>query len=177
MSDNVKNVDYVTFPKTYEKYKWYKPILVIIISFIITFILEGLIIIGSYLTGGNWFCNNCFWGWKGGLNSAISVLSADLIIFIFIPSLYLATIIVKDRHFSSYSSSRGGWNYKLYFKSLIILVILYLIYQSLDIAINGAKGAFQFSTLFLLLIVTVPLQSIAEEYFFVEFLYKQGVHG
>lgn len=51
---------------------------------------------------------------------------------------------------------------------------MYLIYQSIDIAINGAKGAFQFSTLFLLLIVTVPLQSIAEEYFFVEFLCKQG---
>ena len=31
--------DYITFPKTFENYKWYKPILVFIVGFIIFLLL------------------------------------------------------------------------------------------------------------------------------------------
>ena len=55
------------------------------------FILGGLILGGTYLIGGADLVISIFGGWKGGLNSAMSVLSADLIIIIFIPSLYLAS--------------------------------------------------------------------------------------
>ena len=135
------------------------------------FILNGLILGGCYLIGGSDLVIYVFGGLKGGLNPAMSVLSADLIIIMFIPSLYLASKIVNDRPFSSYCSSRGGWNFKLYFKALIIPLILYLIYQSIDTAINGANGTFKFSIIFLIVIfVTVPLQSITEEFMFRGFL-------
>lgn len=39
-----------------------------------------------------------------GLNSALPIIITDLIIFMFVPALYVASKIVKDRPFSSYSS-------------------------------------------------------------------------
>lgn len=107
---------------------------------------------------------------KGGyeaLSSPTVLLYTDLMIIMFIPAFYLTSKIVKDRPFSSYSSSRGGWNYKLYFKALIIPIILYLIFMGASVAIKGPEGTHQFSIAYLIIICTiVPLQSIAEEYMF-----------
>lgn len=90
-----------------------------------------------------------------------------MLIIIFIPSLYLASKVVKDRPFSSYSSSRGGWNFKLYFKALAIPLILYIIYMGADAVITGPKGTSNLSIAFLaVILISVPLQSIAEEYVF-----------
>ena len=81
-----------------------------------------------------------------GLNSALPIIITDLIIFMFVPALYVASKIVKDRPFSSYSSSRGGWNFKLYFKALIIPLILYIIFQFIEITVNGARHVSIFNT-------------------------------
>lgn len=167
MSVNDKIMDYVTFPRTFENYRWYKPILVFIISLIITAVLGGVIFLVSYLGFGMEFTKFLIGGGIEGLNSPLPIIFTDLIIFMFVPSLYIASKIVGDRPFSSYSSSRGGWNLKLYLKALIIPVILYVIFGYLDIAINGGKGTYQVSILFLItLLIAVPLQSIAEEYIF-----------
>ena len=156
--------DYVTFPRTFENYAWYKPIIVFIIATLIMAIIQGLVVFGISLTFGLDVLRS-FRG--GGLNSALPIIITDLIIFMFVPGLYVASKIVKDRPFSSYSSSRGGWNFKLYFKALIIPLIIYIIFQFIDIAVNGAKGTYQVSILFLIVIfIAVPLQSIAEEFMF-----------
>ena len=85
----------------------------------------------------------------------------------FILALYIASKIVNDRPFSSYCSSHGGWNFKLYLKALVIPVILYIVYSFIDNAIFGSNGVYQVSLLFLIvLLVSVPLQSIAEEFIF-----------
>jgi len=42
------------------------------------------------------------------MNAEIGEIYSHLGVAILLPSLYLATKIVKDRPFSSYSSSRGG---------------------------------------------------------------------
>ena len=94
-----------------------------------------------------------------------------MLIIILIPSLYIASKVIKDRPFSSYASSRGGWNFKLYFKALIIPLILYIIFMAADTAITGPKGTYQVSIAFIIVIlISVPLQSIAEEYIYRGFL-------
>ncbi len=156
--------DYVTFPRTFENYAWYKPIIVFIIATILMFIIQGVVFLGIALVFG---LDELRTLGSSGLNSAFSIIITDLIIFMFVPALYVASKIVKDRPFSSYSSSRGGWNFKLYFKALIIPLIIYIIFQFIDIAVNGAKGTYQLSILFLIAIfIAVPLQSIAEEFMF-----------
>ena len=44
MSEN-KFPEYITFPRTFEKYRWYKPILVFIIGTIVYIILQALILV------------------------------------------------------------------------------------------------------------------------------------
>ena len=167
MTTNGKISDYITFPKTFENYRWYKPILVFIVSLIIMFILSAVILGVFYLLVGFDFIRLVFQGGYEALTSPLAILFADLLIIVFIPSLYLASKVVKDRPFSSYSSSRGGWNFKLYFKALVIPLILYIIYAGAETAITGPEGTSQFSIAFLaVILISVPLQSIAEEYIF-----------
>ena len=164
MTENNEITDYITFPKTFKEYRWYKPILVFIIGFIIMIILQGILMIAfaaifgisapSLASGGYEMLNN-EWG----------DIFTNLGIIIMIPSLYIATKIVRDRPFSSYSSSRGGWNFKLYLKALIIPFIALLVYNGLETAIKGPQGTFHFSLVFLIVsIILIPLQCIAEEY-------------
>lgn len=167
MTMNDKISDYITFPRTFEKYRWYKPILVFIVGFIIALILMAIIIGFFYIISGPDFVMSVFRGGYEVLNSPLAILLTDLLIIIFIPSLYLASKVVKDRPFSSYSSSRGGWNFKLYFKALAIPLILYIIYMGADAVITGPKGTSNLSIAFLaVILISVPLQSIAEEYVF-----------
>ena len=168
MSNNEKISDYITSPRTFEKYAWYKPIIVFILATIIMFILAVLMTLAASQVFGVDFIKFVLGKGIEGLNSAIPIIFTDLLIFMFVPGLYLASKIVKDRPFSSYASSRGGWNFKLYLKALIIPVILYLFYQGIEIAVTGANGGTsQVSILFLIvLFITVPLQSIAEEFMF-----------
>ena len=131
------------------------------------FVVGVLMSLVTSLVFGLDFLKFVFGGGIDGLNSAIPIIFSDLLIFMFVPGLYLASKIVNDRPFSSYASSRGGWNFKLYLKALIIPLILFLIYQCIEIAVIGGKGTPQFSILFLIvLFISVPLQSIAEEFMF-----------
>ena len=52
MTMNDKISDYITFPRTFENYRWYKPILVFILSLIILSILMVAIVAVFYLTAG-----------------------------------------------------------------------------------------------------------------------------
>ena len=166
MTINDKITDYITFPRTFENYRWYKPVIVFIVTFIIMFILGILTVAAFYIMEPD-LVKSVFQGGYESLISPMAILFTDLLIIIFIPSLYLASKVVKDRPFSSYSSSRGGWNYRLYFKALVIPVILYIIFMGVDAAVNGPAGESHFSIAFLaVLLVSVPLQSIAEEYIF-----------
>lgn len=171
MTMNEKIADYITFPKTFENYRWYKPILVLVLSIIIMSILSGITISAFYIMAGPDFIRSVFYGGYEILVSPMAMFFMDLIIIMFLPSLYIASKVVKDRPFSSYSSSRGGWNFKLYFKALIIPMILFIIYMAAETAIKGPQGTSHFSIPFLLvLFISVPLQCIAEEYMFRGFI-------
>ena len=164
MAENNNITEFISFPKTFEKYRWYKPILVFIIGLIIMLILQGIIlIVFSAIYGENII--ELFTGGYEVLNTEWGEIVSDLSVIIMIPALYIATKIVRDRPFSSYASSRGGFNFKLYLKALIIPFIALVILQCLDIAINGPEGTYHFSILFLITsLILIPLQCIAEEY-------------
>ena len=157
--------EFITFPKTFEKYKWYKPILVFIIGLIINVLLVVTIYFIFSIAYGENYIDGFLNGGYETLNNALGTIIIDLSIITMIPSVYIATKIVKDRPFSSYASSRGGWNFKLYFKALIILFILFLAFELIETAITGQTGTYHFSIPFLIIsLILVPLQCIAEEY-------------
>ena len=158
--------DFITFPKTFDNYKWYKPLLVLVVALIIYGILQGIILFASYELYGLEFLNSFSQGY-GFLDSQAGQIIADLSLIIFIPALYIASRIVKDRPFSSYSSSRGGWNFKLYFKALAIPLIMLIIFEAIEVSINGSRGIYHFTwPFFIASLILVPLQCIAEEYMF-----------
>ena len=168
MTMNDKISDYITFPRTFENYRWYKPILVFILSLIILSILMVAIVAVFYLTVGPEFVKSVFSGGYEALTSPMAILFTDLIIIIFIPSLYIASKIVNDRPFSSYSSSRGGWNWKLFFKCFLIAIVIVGIPALItNLVEGGGDGINRFTVLsFVALTIMGPLQCIAEEYIF-----------
>ncbi len=167
MKENNETSEYITFPKTFENYKWYKPIFVLILGLLIMIILDSIITLVFSQIYGKDFITSLTNGGYEILNTEIGEILTNLGVIIMIPSLYLASKIVKDRPFSSYVSSRGGWNYKLYLKALIIPFIMYIIFGAIDFAIKGPEGTAHFSWSFLILtLILVPLQCIAEEYVF-----------
>ena len=169
MLENNEQSDFITYPKTFEKYKWYKPILVFIIAFIIYLIFGVLVDAIFGMVYGEHFINSISVGGYETLNNPVGEVYSDFIVIIMIPSLYIASKIVRDRPFSSYVSTRGGWNYKLYFKALIIPFVLIMLYSAVGLVIGGKdpNAVYHFSWLFLIVaIIFVPLQCIAEEYVF-----------
>lgn len=163
--------DFITLPRTFEKYRWYKPILIFIIGFILMIIFQLLIeeiFSGFY---GHDFVDNLMNGGYEVLNNAVAEIFSDLGIIIMIPALYLASKIVRERPFSSYISTSGRWNFKLYLKALAIPLVLFIVFNAIDAAITGPEGTFQFSLIYLVvLIIFLPLQCIAEELVYRGFL-------
>lgn len=166
--NNDKISDYTTFPRTFENYKWYKPILVLIVSLVLIAIFEVLVVGFFYILFGFDFLKSVLSGGYEALSSPMAILFADLIIIVFIPTLYLASRIVKDRPFSSYASSLGGWRWKLYFKCMAVPLVIYVIFNIASSLTDGsAINIQQISPLmFIAFAITIPLQCIAEEYLF-----------
>lgn len=89
------------------------------------------------------------------------------IIFI-VPSLFIANKIVGYRPFSSYATSRGGWDWKLYFKCFLIIFVVYIVFTVISVSLNpNAKFNNQFTVwTFIAFLIAIPLQCIAEEFGF-----------
>ena len=166
MSENDnKFPEYITFPRTFEKYKWYKPLLVLVIGAIVYLILQTLVMVIFGIDYGFDAISPLVRGGYSSLNSEVGSYISYLSVAIFIPSIYVASKIVRDRPFSSYSSSRGGWNWKLYFKCLTIPLAIYLIYNIISAIVNGRQGPNTLTlTFFVICLIIIPLQCIAEEY-------------
>ena len=171
MSENSTNEfpDYITFPRTFEKYKWYKPLLTIVVTVVVYAIFQGILgIIFGAIYGHDFISAMFTLKYETLTSSDATVYLSYLSVGIFIPSIYIASRIVRDRPFSSYSSSRGGWNWKIYLKCLTIPLIIYVIYNAINFAIHGANGnASQISSIALIIcLIIIPFQCIAEEYVF-----------
>ena len=165
--NNKEFSDFITLPRTFEKYRWYKPILVFIIGLILMLIFQ--VVVEETFSGlfGEVFINNLINGGYEVLNNPLAEFFSDLGVIIIIPALYIASKIVKDRPFSSYISTSGKWNFKLYLKALVIPLVLFIIFSAITAAITGPEGTFKLSLPYLIVIfVFLPLQCIAEEFAF-----------
>ena len=170
MSENEnKFPDYVTFPRTFEKYKWYKPLITLVFVIILYFIFQVILVLVFKAIYGNTILNMIINGGYETLNTSdASVYFSYLSIAILLPIIYIASKIIRDRPFSSYASSRGGWNWKIYFKCLLIPLALYLVFEVISILMGRESGSnSQVSVIALILSsILIPIQCIAEEYAF-----------
>lgn len=167
MNDN-QIPDYITYGRTFKQYKWYKPILTIAVTLIIYIIFQIILTTIFVIIFGESLFTNMNMGYESMNYADAGNIYGFLIIFLFIPSIYIASKIVKDRPFSSYSSSRGGWDWKIFAKSLIVAFAVIGIISVLDLAIEGGGiGANKLTAgAFIIFVIVIPLQCIGEEYFF-----------
>ena len=85
-----------------------------------------------------------------------------------IPAFWIASKIVRDRPFSSYSSARGGWNFKIFFLCMLLALVFVAAPVTVRIYLaTGFKSDVRLSLAgFLVILLLGPLQCIAEEYLF-----------
>ena len=85
-------------------------------------------------------------------------------IALMIPSFFISSKIVRDRPFSSYLSSRGGWNWEIFAKSLLVALVAYGIITLVEFLIFGVEFDNKFTILtFLAMVIVTLFQSFAEE--------------
>ena len=159
--------DFTTLPKTFEKYRWYKPIFIIILAVIIYFILTILFANLIYICCPGIsvmdFLNGEIYTFGG--------ICGLLLVTFMIPSIYIPTRLIYKKSLASQISSAGKWNWNIYLKAILISIIVFLVYSMVEIWIDQIPivNHFTIATFILCLIVTA-FQSFAEEYVFRSFL-------
>lgn len=164
--------DYATFPRKFVSYRWFKPLLVALLTVVFMLIFEAAVMLSAII----WSGNINFLNTVGTSYDDMDVFSGPGALFelgaiaVFLPALALAALIVRDRPFSSYSSSRGGFKWSAFAKCAGIVLAIYAIDFILEAALIPGEPL-RVEILFsidglLMCIVLIPLQSFAEEYIF-----------
>ena len=122
MKTNNTNIpEYTSYPKQFAPYKWYKPLLEIILATAAIFIV-GLIIgcaaIGA-ARGSGVDIKGIFSGGYDDLNiySTLGAIVTLAPVAMMLPGTFIGIRLVNSRPFSSISSSRGGFDFKLFYLS------------------------------------------------------------
>ena len=172
MEPENKVYEYTTFPRQFLAYKWFKPLLVGLLTAafmgVANAILAGL---GFALLGGDQVAlNHVLDRNSAEFYQGLGVVIALGSVACMIPAVALAALIVKDRPFSSYSSSRGGFNWGAYFKYLVVSFVVFgalMAVFSLVSPDTSGDGANKFTIVgFIVLAVLVLFQGAGEEYVF-----------
>ncbi len=179
-STNAKEHSYPVYGRQFKSYKWYKPVIVGVLFFIFYLLFAGLLMAGMVFIAGQGATPDVFIERLKSMfaNSYDAMELADAMqsivslgsVAVMIPALWLASAIVRDRPFSSYSSSRGGWSSKVFWRTFPVAFICIGIPIIIDnLFYYHNLGNFQMKfTLASFAVVTIlgPLQCIAEEYLF-----------
>ena len=174
--ETVRAPEYTSYPRRFLPYRWYKPILTALISaalylffvLILVFLCLGV----DYATGADHF--SALLGGYDTLDaySAVGALLTLGSIAYMIPALLIGALVVRDRPFSSYASSRGGWDFAVFFRCLcgaLLLCGVPVVIQT--IFFDEPTGVIRFTVAgFVLCTVLTPLQCAAEEFLFRGFL-------
>ena len=171
-ANSPKSYKYATFPRQFLSYRWFKPILVALLTGVFMIVFQVILFLTAYIWSGDPNFANSF----GDTYESMNIFTGPgaLVEFggigVIVPALALATLIVRDRPFSSYSSSRGGWNWGGFVKCLGIAAALMGILTIVQFALSpediGAPTV-QFSMASLVVcLLLIPLQCLAEEYLF-----------
>ena len=167
-----QSYEYTTFPRAFVTYAWFKPLLVALLTAVFSFMILGItILIGLLWLGDSGLVIEALMSksspyfYSGpGLLMAVGGVSGML------PALALAERIVRGRPFSSYSSSRGGWNWAAFVKCFVLAAIVFgaeVLAMAFGMPDAEADGINKFTIIgAIICIVVVPLQSAAEEYIY-----------
>ncbi len=164
--------DYTSYPREFVTYRWYRPLITGALFLVFNFLFQLILIfvLSAAADGGLAKIMEIS---SGGYDSFDAHTGPGVLVTlgsaaVMIPALALANLISGGRTFRSYSSSRGGWNFRLFFKCLAIALIVVGIPVAIDyIFIDGRMSPLKFTLPgFILLTVIGPLQCIAEEYAF-----------
>lgn len=163
--------EYTTFPRRFVTYKWFKPLIVGLITVLFAFLCQmmSLALAGLWLGDYNLIreaterSSEHFFTGPGAFLAIGGVASL-------LPSLAIASRIVGDRPFSSYSSSRGGWNWGAFAKCLVLAAIVFggaIVTDALLLPDPAADHVNRFTMIGLLVcLIAVPIQATAEEYIY-----------
>ena len=161
-----KNPDFITYAPQFEGYKWYKPILVLVIAGILLSILSMAVVL--IYSGGNASAIRAIGGGYNGLNTyTFKGLVALLGTGLMLPACLIAIKLVRERPVSSYFYSRDKWSWKLFIYPLIITLAVLIIPSIYLIYAHGLKFENHFTILTLILTLAItPLQTCGEELMF-----------
>ena len=165
--------EYATFPRQFLSYKWYKPILVFALAFVFMTVFQVVIILAAVIWQGDLSLLESMTAGYDGMDafSGPGAFAEFGSIAVMLPSIALAALIVRDRPYSSYTSSRGGWNWGAFAKCLIVAVVVMGISTFVTAFIPSdapePDHVIQFTVVgFIVCTVLLPFQCIAEEYVF-----------
>lgn len=158
--------EYTTYPRRFDAYRWYKPLLVGLLFLIFDAIFGlGLIelltkaLFGATVSSTG-YDDMDFFSAAGAFNNGAAAAAV-------IPCLILAALIVKDRPVSSYFSSMGGWRWKVFLKTLAAAFVIMGIPTIVLHLAHGRTGDMRFTIVgFVLLTLLAPLQGVGEELLF-----------
>lgn len=181
---NTKQHTYPTYGRQFASYKWYKPI----IAGVVFLIVYMCIYLGSFIGVG------ILYGVAAGdmdpLDTMLSSMTTSYDdmkvtgamdnlmnlgpLALMIPALWLTALIVRDRPFSSYSSARGGWSSRVFWRVFPVAFLcagVPILVEELLLN-HGYRNFSMNFTIAGLVALTVlgPLQCVAEEYLFRGFL-------
>ncbi len=165
----VSEHDYPTYPRRFISYRWFKPILVALIFFVLYMgAAVTIVVAGAVNQGGIENVMNIAGSYDSMDVASVSGILLNLgSLAIAIPILALAARIVRDRPFSSYSSARGGWDWGVFGRMLLLALLICGVPNLIWILLDHGPLDNHFTLFsFLLLTVMGPLQCIAEEYLF-----------
>lgn len=161
--------EYPTYPRRFISYRWFKPLLAGLL-FAVLYLGSNvaIVLLGALNQGGLESVMKI-----AGSYDTMDVSSGPGILLnlgslaIAIPLLALTALIVRDRPFSSYSSARGGWDWSVFGRMMLLALLVCGVPNLVWILLDHGPLNNQFTiATFLLLTVMGPLQCIAEEYMF-----------
>ena len=170
---NINDRDYYTFSSFRKRYKWYDPLLTasLALVFLIVFLFMIVMLSGviSLLDTGNFFAAlDTPSGYEGVdfYTPAGVILSFGGIAVIY-PAILLAALVTRERPLHTFISSRGGWNWKIFFVGLFAAFLANGLPQIIEWVVQGGLKDITFGFTFwgfICFLILLPFQCLAEEY-------------
>lgn len=161
--------EYPTYPRRFISYRWFKPLLAGLL-FAVLYLGSNvaIVLLGALNQGGLESVMKIAGSYDSmDVSSAPGILLNLGSLAVAIPLLALTALIVRDRPFSSYSSARGGWDWDVFGRMMLLALLVCGVPNLVWILLDHGPLNNQFTiATFLLLTVMGPLQCIAEEYMF-----------
>ena len=164
--NNSNFADYMSYGKRFTPYKWYKPLLAMLLAVVFGYAMSILVTLlnpaglEAAMSGKDAGYDNL------DAYTALGALVSLGSVAVFLPAVLFANRIVHARPFSSISSSRGGFSFPAFFKSLgASLAILGIPMTVITLIFEKNTGAVRFTVAgFIIFLILCPFQCIAEEY-------------